>query len=806
MSTGKPLPSDPDEILSKASPEGLAEGVDREVVVSNQRVSPGIVGILLAIACIAYTSFHIVAMNLYPLETWVYRLSHVTGGLVLGFLLYAAANFKLDQTPTSRRSPIELLLFAVSAGLVCLALVQVSWMIWSGELIRMGAPRDQYQLTFGWPIVAGTSMAVLCSWIFPGQDRSRIALADYVLALAAIAVGLYIISHADFLRNRAGVFPHVNDMYAAIAGIILILELTRRLAGLALVIIVAVFIAYGFLGPWLPGFLTHRGYAPERFFARIYTDVGVLGPTTAVSSTYIILFITFAAFLQASRVGEYFINFAFAAAGGTRGGPAKVAIFGSGLMGMINGTSAGNVVSTGSLTIPLMKKVGYRPQTSASIEAAASSGGQILPPIMGAGAFIMAEITGIQYRDIVIAAIVPALLYFISVYFMVDKEALKKGMKGLPRDALPKFRLMVKQAYLFIPIIMLIGALYIGYSVIRAGTYAMIAAFAVSYIRILVESREASLVQHLVGLLLCIFACLPIVVAAQILVNGWGDAGVMQLLVSLVISAMAILGMRSMIQRDHALAAGVSQAIEHFRMIPYALEIAAKMSLQLVAVCAAAGVIVGVIAITGVGVRLSGVLIAIAGQSQLLALFFAMCVAIVLGMGMPTTAAYAVAASVIAPGLIRMGIDPLTAHFFIFYYAVMSAITPPVALAAYAGAAIAQSDPMRTSVESFKIGLAAFVVPFMFFYNSALLMQGEALDIVHVVLTAVLGIFLLSSAVMGWFFGHIGWTLRAVLFVAALLSIQGGLLSDMIGLGAAVIVWAIQKMYLTPQRLSKGLD
>lgn len=806
MSTNKPLPLDPDEILKQSSATGLAQGVDQEIIVSNQRVSAGVIGIFLAIACIAYTSFHIVAMNLYPLETWVYRLSHVTGGLVLGFLLYAAASFKIDNAPAFVRSPIELLLFAISAGLVGLALVQVSWMIGSGDLIQMGAPRDQYKFTFGWPLVAGTTIAILSSWIYPGKDRSRIALADIVLALASIVVGAYIISHADFLRNRAGVFPHVNDMYAAIAGIILILELTRRLAGLALVIIVGVFIAYGFMGPWLPGFLNHRGYAPERFFARIYTDVGILGPTTSVSSTYIILFITFAAFLQASRVGEYFINFAFAVAGGARGGPAKVAIFGSGLMGMINGTSAGNVVSTGSLTIPLMKKVGYRPQTAASIEAAASSGGQILPPIMGAGAFIMAEITGIQYREIVIAAVIPAVLYFVSVYFMVDKEALKRGMKGLPRDVLPKFRLLIKQAYLFIPIIMLIGALYVGYSVIRAGTYAMIAAFAVSYIRILAESREVGLLQHLSGLLLCIFSALPFVVAAQILVNGWGDTGAVQLVASLVISAMAILGMRSMIQRNHALATGISQAVQHFRMIPYALEIAAKMSLQLVAVCAAAGVIVGIIAITGIGVRLSGVLIAIAGQSQLLALFFAMCVAIVLGMGMPTTAAYAVAASVIAPGLIRMGIDPLTAHFFIFYYAVMSAITPPVALAAYAGAAIAQSDPMRTSVESFKIGLAAFVVPFMFFYNSALLMQGEAIAILHVLFTAVMGIFLLASAVMGWFFGSLGWTLRAVLFIAALLSIQGGLLSDLIGLSTAVIVWVIQKKVLTPQRLTKGLD
>ncbi len=791
MATPQTDPTGPD--LANKEPEKIAEGVDREIVMSNQRVPPGVLGVIIALACIAYTAFHIIAMNLYPLETWVYRLSHVTGGLILGFLLFSAVVFPDDDKSGSKRSIPEWTLVILAALGVGTALVQISWAVLTDNLIAQGADPDAMKYTFGWALTGGTMLALLASWLFPDRHRGRIALADIILAVAALTVGIYIIAHAGFLRNRAGVFPHVNDMYAAIAGIILILELTRRLAGLALVVIVGVFIAYGFLGPWLPGFLSHRGYSPERFFARIYTDVGVLGPTTAVSSTYIILFITFAAFLQASRVGEYFINFAFAAAGGARGGPAKVAIFGSGLMGMINGTSAGNVVSTGSLTIPLMKKVGYRPQTSASVEAAASSGGQILPPIMGAGAFIMAEITGIQYREIVIAAIIPAILYFASVYFMVDKEALRNGMKGLPRSQLPKFREMAKQAYLFIPIVMLIGALYLGYSVIRAGTYAMIAAFAVSYIRVLVEGREDGIWNHLVGLMLCVLAVMPLVVAAQVLVNGWGDGRVFQFGMSIVISIIAIAGILMTLRLDTPRAAGIAKAVAHFRMIPYALEIAAKMSLQLVAVCAAAGVIVGIIAITGIGTRLSGVLMAIAGQSQLLALFFAMCVAIILGMGMPTTAAYAVAASVIAPGLIRMGIEPLTAHFFIFYYAVMSAITPPVALAAYAGAAIAQSDPMRTSVEAFKIGLAAFIVPFIFFYNDGLLMQGSVGNIIHVFLTALLGIYLLASAVQGWLFGALNWAVRIFVGAGALAMITGGWVSDGIGLAVAALVFLLQR-------------
>jgi TRAP transporter 4TM/12TM fusion protein len=715
---------------ARTEAESIADGVDKEIVTSNQRVFTGSLGIAVATLCILYTGFHIFSMNLYPIETWIYRLSHVAGGLALGFLIFSARSLSTDGEDAPL-SLVEKSLLAAAGALLLLAAGQLALMWVTDDRITTGSPADKHLMTFGYPLIAGTVLALFASWTQPRRDRAHLSIADVLLSGAALVAGLYIIGHAEFLRTRAQVFPHPNDMWASIAGIILILELTRRLAGLALVIIVAVFLIYGFVGPWMPGVLNHRGYAPERFFAFIYTDNGILGPTTAISSTYIILFITFAAFLQASRVGEYFVNFAFAAAGGARGGPAKVAVFASGLMGMINGTSAGNVVSTGSLTIPLMKKVGYKPQTAASVEAAASSGGQILPPIMGAGAFIMAEITGIPYRDIVIAAIIPAVLYFTSVYFMVDKEALKKGMKGLPRNELPLFSVLARRVFLFIPIIILIGALFMGYSVIRAGTLAMASAAVVSWFT-----------PH-----------------------------------------------RMLI-----------------REILYAFEIAARMSLQLVAVCAAAGIIVGVIALTGVGTRFSSMLLGLAGQSQLLALVFAMLVAIILGMGMPTTAAYAVAAAVIAPGLIRMGIEPLTAHFFIFYYAVMSAITPPVALAAYAGAAIAQSDPMKTSVESFKIGLAAFIVPFIFFFNDGLLMQGTWLDILHVFLTALIGIYLLSSAVQGWLFGRIGWALRLPVAGAAIAMISGGWISDAIGLGIMALAFAIQRGLLTPRNAARGLD
>ncbi|WP_338610238.1 TRAP transporter permease [Pelagibacterium nitratireducens] len=711
----------------------IAQGTDEEPLATNQRSLAGRVGLAVTIMAIAYTIFHIYVMNISPLEPWTYRMVHVTGGLFIGFLTYSALTLNPDAPVVARsRSPIEWGLIAVGAAGVLYGAVMVGY-AWAGRWFGFAPLPDAFVFTtYGLPLLIGTIAAVAAGWLFSDRNRERVHPADWLLGIAALAMFGYIIFNVGALRLRAGTgMAQTADFYAALVGVILILELTRRVAGLALVIIAGVFIAYSFVGPWLPGFLTHRGYTAERFFTYIFTDQGILGDPIAVSSTYIILFIVFAAFLQASRVGDYFVNFAFAAAGNLRGGPAKVAVFASGLMGMINGTSAGNVVATGSLTIPLMKKVGYPAKSAAAIEATASSGGQILPPIMGAGAFIMAEVTGIPYTEIVVAAIIPALLYFVSVYFMIDIQATKLGMKGLPKSELPKFRVLAKQIFLFLPIIILIYTLFAGYSVIRAGTVAMASAAVVSW-------------------------------------------------------------------------------LTPYRMGPTAvlkaLELGAKMSIQLVAVCAAAGIIVGVIALTGVGARFSSLLLGIAEQNQLVALFFAMCISIILGMGMPTTAAYAVAAAVVAPGLIQLGIPVLVAHFFVFYYAVMSAITPPVALAAYAGAGLSGSDPMKTSVEAFKIGLAAFIVPFMFFYSHELLMQGEWIDIARVVATALLGMYLLSASVQGYYFGPIGIVLRIVLLIAALSMIEGTWYTDLFGLAVAVGLFFYQKRFVTPRTLAKGAD
>ncbi|MEM6636412.1 MAG: TRAP transporter permease [Pseudomonadota bacterium] len=717
----------------------IAEGVDDEPAEKNRRQFAGRSLVLVATLAGLYAAFHMAALNgvsireyigitvpflpTFPLETWNFRIVHVAGALFLGFIMFAAYDFRGEERPETPTLGLVGLALMAPAIFACCTAIYFSTQIAGGLAWNGIDPTIKFneQWLFGAPLLVATVGGIVVGW-FHRRTRSGFSSVDLVLGVCGIAVAIYLITiYGTLMRNSTGTpFAPIGISLAALAGTLLIMEMTRRVAGLALVIIATIFLIYVFAGQYMPGFLNSPAISWQRFFSQVYTDAGILGPTTAVSSTYIILFIIFAAFLQASKVGDYFVNFAFAAAGRARGGPAKVAIFASGLMGMINGTSAGNVVATGSLTIPLMKKVGYHKKTAGAVEAAASTGGQIMPPIMGAGAFIMAEITGIPYTEIAVAAIIPAVLYFVSVYFMVDFEAAKLGMRGMSEDELPKFNRMVRQVYLFLPIIILIYALFSGYSVIRAGTLATLAAAVVSW-----------LTPHRMG---------P-------------------------------------------------------RAIGKAFELAGTMSIQIIAVCACAGIIVGVISLTGVGARFSALLLGLAQASQLLALIFAMCIAILLGMGMPTTAAYAVAASVVAPGLVQLGIPLLTAHFFVFYFAVLSAITPPVALASYAAAGISGANPMETSVASFKIGIAAFIVPFMFFYNSAILMDGSWFEVARAGATAVFGVFLLSGGVQGWFMkGRAAWYLRLVLILAALFMIEGGGVTDLIGIALAAAAFFVQRV------------
>lgn len=615
-----------------------------------------------------------------------------------------------DYTEAAEQETISgLLRKLVIAWGVCTAVFHIYTLVW--------APMDPWIFRSLHVML----LSVMGFILIPGwaTAKGKPHLVDWLCALGSIFVTAYIIYNFDMLIFRAGVLPTTMDFYVALLGILLILELTRRASGWSLPILCSIFIAYAFLGPYLPGILFHPGYSPERFFTFIYSLNGVFSIPIAISSKYIILFIIFSAFLQVSGVGKFFVEWAFSISGHLRGGPAKVAVIASALMGTMSGTSAGNAVATGSLTIPLMKKVGYSRRFAAATEAVASTGGQIMPPIMGAGVFIMAEMTGIKFQYIMIAGIIPAFLYFVSTYFMIDKEANRLGLHGVPRAQLPDLKQIMKKSYLFIPVLCLFGMIASGFSVILAGVTGIFTAWAISWFT------------------------------------------------------------------------------KHNRMGPKktatALYQGSRGAIQLMAVCAAAGIIMGVIALTGVGLKFANVLLSIAGTSEFLALLFAMCIAIILGMGMPTTAAYAVAASVVAPGLIGMGIEPLLAHFFIFYYACLSAITPPVALAAYAASAISGSNPMLTGVASLRLGIAAYIVPFMFFYHPAILMIGHPLEIMITVIFALIGIYALASAVQKWYWGKINLPVRVILLIATLFLVSSEAILYLFSLAILVILFLVQR-------------
>lgn len=553
-----------------------------------------------------------------------------------------------------------------------------------------------------------------------GERPGRVPWFDVLLMLAAVGCPLYIAAELDGLTFRAGAMYTPGDVVMGAAGTLVVLEMTRRSAGLALALIAVAFLLYALAGPWMPGVLHHRGISLPQLLTYVMSDQGVFGVTTQVSSTYIVLFVAFAAFLQVSKVGDYINDLSMALVGWARGGPAKAAVLSGIGVGTISGSSVGNVVASGMVTIPMMRRVGYDRATAGAIEATSSTGGQITPPVMGAGAFIMAEVTGIPYADIAWAAIVPALLFYVACWAHVDINALRNGLHGIARDQLPALGLMLRRLYLFAPIAVLVWAMLAGYSIFRAGSLGIVAAVVVSWLA-----------------------------------------------------------------REHAV--GPRRAIE-------ALERTAVDALQLVAACACAGIIVGVIALTGIGGRFSAMVLALAGQSTLLAMLFAALIALILGMGMPTTAAYAIAASVVAPGVIRMGVEPLVAHLFIFYFAVLSAITPPVALASFAAASLAQADPWKTSWVALRFALATFLVPFMFFYSPVLLMRGDALPIVHATVTACVGVWLLAASTEGWFRGRLAPLPRAVLFASAIALIHPGSITDLMGLAGAAAVWALQRL------------
>ncbi|TXL72219.1 TRAP transporter permease [Vineibacter terrae] len=568
-----------------------------------------------------------------------------------------------------------------------------------------------------------------------GRGRDGVPWYDWLFIAGATACAVYMWRNLDDLQMNQGAVYETPDLLYSLVGLAVVFEFTRRTAGNALTIIATVFMLYAVLGHWLPEPLHHDKSLKDLWFAfpYIYSNLGIFGPTLEVSSTFIIMFTAFAAFLTRSKAGDYFNDLAVALVGWARGGPAKVAVLSGVMFGSISGSSVANVVASGSVTIPMMRRVGYDRATAGAIEATSSTGGQITPPVLGAAAFLMAEATGIKYAEIAFAAIIPCFLFYVACYMHCDLHAAKRGLRGLPMAELPRLGPMMARFYMLAPIVVLVWAFTEGYSAFLAAGLGMLACIVVSWFNGIARDDDGRW--------------------------RWRRSD-------------AVMGWRAVID---------------------ALELGAKDSIQLVAVCAAAGIVVGVIALTGIGGRFAYIMQSIAGNSQLLAMFFTMIVVTILGMGMPTTAAYAIAAAVVAPGLVQIGVPKLTAHMFIFYYAVLSAITPPVAVASIAAAGMAKADAWKTSWIAVKLGLATFIVPFMFFYSPTLLGQGDWLEIAQPLLSATVGVCLLACATEGWLGGALALPLRVVLFVGALCLIAPEPISDGVGLAIGLGVWALQK-------------
>ncbi len=542
------------------------------------------------------------------------------------------------------------------------------------------------------------------------QKVNHIPFYDIILAAAGSGSFFYFVVNSQTIIKR-GIRITDLEVWLGVIGILILAECCRRVTGIPIIIVAACFVIYAFAVGKSLNIIIYNLF---------YTTEGVIGTPIGVCSTYIVLFIIFGAFLEATGISDFFIACANSLAGFASGGPAKVAVISSALCGMVSGSSVGNTVTTGSVTIPMMKKTGYPGEFAGAVEAAASTGGQIMPPIMGAAAFLMAEMVGVPYSDIVIRAILPAVLYFTGIFLMVHLRAKRLGLKGIPREQLPKARKLLPKIYLLIPLVALVYLITSGYTMSRAA---------------------------IIATLLCIVV--------------------------------------SMFNKEH-------------RMTPKkfldALETGAKNTLSIAVACGIAGIIAGVVTMTGLGQVFIDVIVSISHGNLLIALIFTMLCCIILGMGVPTTATYIIMATTCAPILTTgMGLNPLCASMFVFYFGIVADITPPVALAAYAGSAIAKSDPMRTALNASKLAIGAFLIPYIFCLNPAmLLIDTNVLEFVLIIITSVIGMFAISAAIEGYMFTALNPVFRIALAAAGLMLIYPGTVTDIIGIAITVCIFIIQ--------------
>lgn len=560
---------------------------------------------------------------------------------------------------------------------------------------------------------------------------------DIVLMLVGSACFFYFAINAFTLIQLATRIEPIHVIIGVI-GILVLIELCRRCVGIPILCVVAALLIYTFYNQlsYNPSFFSALKNVVYKLF---YTTSGVIGTPINVCFTYIVLFIIFGAFLERTGIASFFIDFANRVAGWSSGGPAKVAVISSALCGMVSGSSVGNTVTTGSVTIPMMKKTGYKPEFAGAVEAAASTGGQIMPPIMGAAAFLMAEYMDLPYAEVAVKAILPAILYFSGIFIAVHLEAKKLGLQGIPRTELPKWGYLLRNLYLILPLVLLVWLVSSGAKTMAtSAALSILASFIIGFIHLLATNLRQ--------------------------MNGQGFGKILWLTVK-----------ASLLSAIDALAAG------------------AKGAITVAVACAMAGMIAGCITVTGLASILINAIVQLAGNATIVGLVLTMLCCIVLGMGVPTTANYCIMASTCAPILIQLGFSPVAAHFFVFYFGIVADITPPVALAAYAGSAIAKSNPMKTGINATKLAIAAFIVPYIFAYNPSMLFVGnvEWYDVLLISVTALLGLFGIAAALNGHLFRKIPMVLRLALVAGGLGMMIPGLTSDLIGLAvvAAIVVF-----------------
>jgi len=566
--------------------------------------------------------------------------------------------------------------------------------------------------------------------LYPGRandNKEKVGIVNILLSVLGILISLYWVYDYEGLVLRTGNYTNLDLTIGGIA-ILLVLEAARRVVGLPIAVLAALFLLYTYFGPYMPGFLEHRGSDVDRIIGHtFFTLEGILGTPLAVSSTFIFLFILFGAFLEKTGVGEYFNDLSLVIAGRRIGGPAKVAVFSSALQGTISGSSVANVVTSGAFTIPMMKRLGYRSEFAAAVEASSSTGGQIMPPVMGAAAFLMAEFIGVPYLEIAKAAALPAILFFAGVWIMTHFEAKRLGLRGLTKEELPDKKEVLKKLYLLLPIVVIIVALMMNISPERSAIYGILSTILVGAFR---KETRMSLTDIL-----------------------------------------------------EALASG------------------ARVALGVVAATACAGIIVGTVTLTGIGLKLANGLIDLAGGTLFLTMFFTMIASLILGMGTPTTANYIITSTIAAPALVQLGVPEIAAHMFTFYFGIVADITPPVALAAFAASGIAKSKPIATGVESTRISIAAFMAPYIFVISPQLLLINTTfMESVWVMLTSTLGMIGVGAGLIGFWMSKLNVFERLAACAGGVLCVIPGLETDLIGFVLLALVYGLS---LYKQRQAK---